>query len=172
MNTKIIMMVEDETWYTYIDLPPNFSKRLIDYLSSYDPAAGDCNDFELHMLHTDAFSYSELIWPESWDGDLSDLHIGDCISLLPSKNSTSKHKAVYLWHGLFISKFWRVHIWVSTLQQMHDFYDTNYMTLNRYFRDTQTYADMKANTAKMLETHPDGERLKKVFANVWKWWFC
>jgi hypothetical protein len=49
---------------------------------------------------------------------------------------------------------------------MHDFYETKYMTLNRYFRDTQSYADMKAETAKILENHPDRERLKNVFANV------
>lgn len=166
---KIKLIVENKVWYESIELPPVITRRLISYLSTYDEKKWDCNDFELHMLWTDSVSYHELIWPESRDWNLNTLVIGDCISLLKSKDDKSKHKAVYLWKGLFISKFGKLNIWISTLEQMHDIYKTRVMTLNRYFRDTKSYAQMKLDRAEMLKNHPDRERLEKVFANVGKW---
>lgn len=167
--SKIKVIVEHETWYHTLDLPALFMKRCISYLAQYDESSWDCTDFALHMMGLDGLSYNELIWPEPWDWNASYLQIGDCISILPSTKSKSTHKAIYVWWDLFISKFWKSHLWISTLSQLHDIYKTTCATVNRYFRDTQSYADMKIETAKMLETHPDWERLKKVFANVWKW---
>lgn len=58
---------------------------------------------------------------------------------------------------------------VSTLEQLHNLYDTNNVCLKKFFWESKSYEEQKEETVRILETHPDRERLITMFANVQKY---
>lgn len=168
---KIEIMVEDNTWYIYFSLPDAFVERLISYLDLYKKEeVYDCNHFERHMLRVvDITTYHEIVRLDERDWNYDNIRIGDSIALYMSSSVKPIHKAIYLWNQLFISKLGQSIIGVTTLEQLHNIYETNEVALKRLFWESNAYQQQKEETKERLKNHPDRERLEKVFANVGRW---
>lgn len=165
------VMVESGMWYKYFSLPDVFVKRLISYLELYkNDDVHDCNHFERHMLRVaDRTTYHEIVRLDERDWSYENINIWDAIALYMKTSIKPIHKAIYLWNELFISKLGKNILGVTTLQQLHQIYETDEVALKRLFWDSNAYKKQKEETAEILKNHPDRERLEKMYESIRKY---
>ena len=164
--SSVRLMVEWEKNYKEINLPPIFAKRLQAYIYAYcEGEVEDCRHFQQHMLGVDSTTYNEIYRDEKIVDACEELSVWDSI-VLTNKSWEDLHAAVYLWEDLFISKLWESILSISSLESLHALYETCNVIQKKLFRETKAYEDMKQETERILETHLDRERLKKVFEDV------
>lgn len=82
----------------------------------------DCWDFVYFIKWWEKWAKLYPVKNEKW---LDWLVEWDVICILNTKIDSNHHLAIYIWKWLFISKYWKMDMMISSYNQMKTFFDTN-----------------------------------------------
>lgn len=127
---KIIIQWNTKTQELNLPLPDK--RNILNYLiKGQPPIPFDCKAF-VHKIKW--VNIPEWSFTNTWsfeEKQEQDLKPGDSVFLFDyfwenhREYHNVRHFAYYLWHGLYLSKFWfKGALWVATLEEMHTFYGT------------------------------------------------